>query len=289
MDESPETDGPEMEGDVEAAFSLLADETRLDILRQLYAADNALSFSELRERVGIRDSGQFNYHLGKLTEQFVEQGEAGYELNNAGYRVLGAVFAGSYDREVTVESIPVDGDCPLCNGTLVGGYEQDHCRITCEDCETAMITYPAPPGILRDRAEEDLPFVFSRYVRTVIRQVVSGFCPFCLGQVEPELGADEVPEGLGVTYWCQHCGVDMTMSTSVVLFDNHEAIQFVHDHGLDMYDEPLWKLGWLFDPEERRLDDEPGPAVVELSITLDDETLTARLDDDLSILEISRS
>ena len=292
MDESAPDggdDGPAVGEDVEAAFSLLADETRLDILRELYLAEDRLSFSALRERVGIRDSGQFNYHLGKLTEQFVGRDEEGYTLTNAGQRVLGAVFAGSYDRQESVESIPIDGDCPLCGGTLVGGYEQDHCRVECKDCESTVITYPAPPGILRGRDRENLPKVFSRYVRTVLAQGIAGFCPFCLGPTEPELEDENVPEGVGVTYRCRHCGADMSTTTGSVLIDNREVSQFAHDHGIDFEEDPLWELDPIFDAEERRLDDEPGPAVVELSMTLDDETLTVRLDEDLSVIETSRS
>jgi hypothetical protein len=60
--------------DPERAFRLLSDETRVGILRGLWEASNdAVSFSELRERVGTPDSGQFNYHLGKLREHFVSK------------------------------------------------------------------------------------------------------------------------------------------------------------------------------------------------------------------------
>jgi DNA-binding transcriptional ArsR family regulator len=49
----------------DAAFSVLGDETRLRILRTLGDATDLLSFSELRERLGRPDSGQFNYQAVK--------------------------------------------------------------------------------------------------------------------------------------------------------------------------------------------------------------------------------
>jgi DNA-binding transcriptional ArsR family regulator len=48
------------------AFSVVANETRLSILEALWRAPHSpVSFSELRQRVGMADSAQFNYHLGR--------------------------------------------------------------------------------------------------------------------------------------------------------------------------------------------------------------------------------
>ncbi len=63
------------------AFGRLADATRLDVLRALDAArDRSVSFSDLRGRVGVGDSGQFNYHLSRLRPHFVEKSDDGYRL-----------------------------------------------------------------------------------------------------------------------------------------------------------------------------------------------------------------
>mgnify|MGYP000409835950 CR=1 FL=1 len=284
MDERPLGNGPTGDSAVEAAFSLLADETRLSILRELYEADQPLSFSTLRERVGVRDSGQFNYHLGKLTDQFVDHGESGYELNNAGVRILGAVFAGSYDGDVTIEPVPIDDPCPLCDGSLQAVYDRDHFEITCRDCETHLVGYPAPPGILRGRERSELPDVFSRYARRVLEQIADGFCPFCLGPTEPELGAD-APVGVGIIYTCRHCGVEMTMDASISLLGDPEATTFLREHGLAIDEAPLWNLGPLFDAEERVIEDVSDPAAIAFAVESDGRTLTIRLDDEFSVLE----
>ncbi len=76
--------------DLAAVFDLLSDETRLAIVRALAESrcDDpgrpALTFSELRERVGARDAGRFNYHLGKLRGVLVEKTDAGYRLTPRG-------------------------------------------------------------------------------------------------------------------------------------------------------------------------------------------------------------
>ncbi|WP_227354497.1 DUF7347 domain-containing protein [Haladaptatus salinisoli] len=83
--ESSTADIPETAID---ALGTLASEHRIAILRELATADEPLAFSELRERVGIRDTGQFNYHLSKLRGRFVRETDGKYELGHAGERVV---------------------------------------------------------------------------------------------------------------------------------------------------------------------------------------------------------
>ncbi|SDQ26088.1 ArsR/SmtB family transcription factor [Natronobacterium texcoconense] len=93
------------------ALEALGNETRLAILRTLAEADGPLAFSELRERVGIRDSGKFNYHLSRLCEYFVRERQEGYELGHAGTRLIATTdAAGSDELEGGTDPEP----CPVC-------------------------------------------------------------------------------------------------------------------------------------------------------------------------------
>ena len=94
---SSESGGPTAGGDADAdeptlasAFDLLSDETRLRIVRELAAADpDPLAFSALCGRLGVRDTGRFNYHLGRLRGRLVEKREGGYVLTCEGSRLAG--------------------------------------------------------------------------------------------------------------------------------------------------------------------------------------------------------
>ncbi|WP_436927806.1 winged helix-turn-helix domain-containing protein [Halosimplex amylolyticum] len=69
-------------------FTLLSDETRVRILAALADADReAVCFSDLRGRVGMADSGQFNYHLDRLRGDLVAKTDDGYALTEAGRAV----------------------------------------------------------------------------------------------------------------------------------------------------------------------------------------------------------
>jgi hypothetical protein len=113
--------------DATYALEALGNEIRMSILRELADADGSLSFTELRKRVGLRDTGKFNYLLTKLCEYFVRQTETGYELGHAGTRVIAAV----------VPTATVDGNeanegnsCPVCGD---------------ENCEKLFHVHLTPP------------------------------------------------------------------------------------------------------------------------------------------------
>lgn len=119
-------------GDTADALSVLAHETRLEIVSELADAAEPLSFTTLRERVGIRDTGKFNYHLTALCEYFVRETRAGYELGHAGERladdagVVATAGAETGDRnESATASV-----CPVCGD---------------EDCEKLFHVHVRPP------------------------------------------------------------------------------------------------------------------------------------------------
>ena len=85
-------------------FAIVGEESRLAILEALWRLDAPAAFSDLRAEVGTRDSAQFNYHLGKLTDQFVHKTDAGYELRTAGERIVQAILAGSFTQRPDVKS-----------------------------------------------------------------------------------------------------------------------------------------------------------------------------------------
>jgi hypothetical protein len=100
--------------DPDEVFSAVANETRFDILRAVWdltktdAGDASATFAAVRAEAGVQDSGQFNYHLQKLSPRFVRKTEEGYETTHAGSQLVGAVVGEDPLRvEATVE---VDGE-----------------------------------------------------------------------------------------------------------------------------------------------------------------------------------
>lgn len=114
-----------------AVFELLADETRLAIVRELAAERQSnwqwsgATFAELRRAVGIADAGNFSYHLEKLRGPLVVKDGDEYHLRNRGMELVGAVESGQYTGAGTPLRGETDYECPYpdCDRPLVGVYE----------------------------------------------------------------------------------------------------------------------------------------------------------------------
>lgn len=267
----------------EETFALLGNETRVDVLRALAAAEGPLPFSELRERVGTRDSGGFNYHLGKLAGVFVKQGEEGYELTLAGLQVVGALVAGTYTAEASMEPMGIDDPCPSCGeGSLVVSFADEQARIDCTDCEQFHNRFSFPPGTLDQYEPDELPEAFDRWMRARVGQITAGFCANCAGRLAGELRPDEEPPR--IEWRCERCG-DRASTSAVTPALYHPAVLgFLHDHGVDAHGTPSWRL--LSGDDYDVTADEAGTTV---RVSLDDETLTARIDPEGSVASVERS
>ncbi len=289
--------------DPEEAFSLVANELRFSIVEALWDAETdgrrSLSFSALRERVGLRDSGQFNYHLGKLTPRFVRQVEEGYELTYAGRQVVGAAVSGTYtDADVTVD--PVDaGDCPQCAATIEAEYDKGSIVIHCPDCDL-MITdgLPAPPVLAAHHDPEELPAVFNRLVQMRMRTLFEGFCPLCGGPVDStpipfldddEHGYEDEDSGgdeVGVTHQCQACEREIYSTVVGSVIDHPTVTGAYNDHGVDLQRTPVWELDWVGDSISTV--ESEAPPRLSIAFEIADDLVRVTVDDDCEVVEYER-
>ncbi len=125
-------------------LKLFGNDTRRRILQTLWEHLNindyatrgqiGLSFAELRERAGVSDSGNFNYHIGRLTGKLVEKQDGEYVLTPLGYNLMRCI---QELRSFSYEAQPeqrVDTPCPFCGGDLVAEYRRELVRVRCCDC-----------------------------------------------------------------------------------------------------------------------------------------------------------
>lgn len=292
--------------DMDDAFSRVANDTRFEIIQSLWSASSdgeaPLAFSRLRERTGIEDSGQFNYHLGELIPQFVRDTEDGYTLTWAGRKVIGAAVSGVYTDATSTAVGPLDvGTCPNCSGTLEGTYQNGEMVIECADCGVIVTDgLNAPPIVAAGHEHEDLPTVLNKLLLTEVQKTARGFCNICSGQVEttirpPDDAHGEVEEGtdgefLGffdVSATCQACGYRAHGVVGAYLLDHPAVTAFLWDAGIDIRNTPIWELEWLFEPHTVLLEEDPLRA--EVTIEVGDESLTLTVAEDLTVLDHKRS
>jgi hypothetical protein len=209
----------------EAAFAILGDETRLNILRVLWQRgavhayddvdDSAatISFSELRRHVDVRDNGRFNYHLSKLVPQFVRKTDDGYRLSGAGKRLARTVatVAGGHDVERIGE---VDTDCPVCGGRVIATYEDQWLRVACTECagvfgdaapHGTLLNAPFPaPGLVGRTPDEAVATELYRCMLD-LASLMQGVCPGCASPVTGRLDVCEAHDATDEAF-CGACG-----------------------------------------------------------------------------------
>lgn len=267
------------------AFELLAEETRADVLRALAAhqrdnpRDPALSFSELREHAGVADSGNFNYHLGKLDGRFVRKTDAGYALTPRGVRLAALAVAGFADPAFG-DPEPLGADCPACGEPLAVAYDEGMVAVACGSDHVFPRSFMRPPGAGRDPA--DLARVASLLGRQTAERVAAGVCPVCDGRVDVaprDLGTDVVP----VTYTgtCADCGTPVGVPPEFVASTVPAVVAFWHERGVDVADTPVWALPlWDAAATERE-----GEAVV-VTLACAGDRLSVTFDDSASVVTV---
>jgi hypothetical protein len=284
-------------------FAVLADDTRVAILQALWETeDYEASFSELRDAVGMRDSGQFNYHLDKLVGPFVAKTEDGYELTQAGKQINGAIEAGAYTVTGTFDPIPLESPCPTCRGDQTLRYEDDTVHVECDGCQ-ARYQFGVPPAAFAGYDREEIPAVASRYLRTKVRGLHSGFCPFCGGRVDPTVGAvadlddiDEPPAEVSnalaeqietiplIEFACQQCEAAPRTGLYFTLLDHPAVAGFFYDHGINVEDRSVWDFPDM-DPDHQIVRSRD-PFRASVTYEADGDALTVVVDEHLSVVDI---
>jgi len=302
------------------AFELLGNETRLAILVALweaydpFAGDDAVRFSELRERVGTGDSGQFNYHLDRLDGHFVEATDGGYRLREAGLTFVRSVIAGAGIEEPSFERAEVDMECGLCGGTVEVLYDGEWVYNVCTECEGLWTDAEAPEGHLSKFKLDPAGFTdrsagevyAAAWVRAFqnIYSMVEGVCPSCSGPVEGWLERcethDESSEGI-----CDDCGrraaliarlrcpvcKDWAQSTLGGVTKYHPAlVAFHYDHGLGLQYgfNDLASINRRLETGETDAEvRSENPLRVRVTVEIDGETAWVELDEELTVVDAS--
>lgn len=278
----------EAPADPERAFWLLSDETRIAILRALWDASNdPLSFTELRERVGNPDSGQFNYHLGKLREHFVSKGEDGYTLTQAGREVVRAVLAGSLTDQPHVEAAPIDGHCPECGASLVVRYDE-YGIVDCSECGDTVMWNEFPPAALAGRQPAEVAEAFDKWTRNRFHLAMEGICPNCACEMVVEPLEDTGEGRLSTDHRCRNCKYEARVPLFGHVIRHPAVVSFFYERDVDVATLPYWKLRTLArDFDETVLTDEPW--AVSVTVTAGDGQLRLTLDEQLEVTAVEQS
>ena len=305
-------------------FKLLGDETRLAILLALWdaydprATENGITFSDLRHRVGVQDSGQFNYHLGKLEGQFIQKTEAGYELLRPGRKLIQSIIAGTGIQAPILPPTEIDDTCDLCGAPVTVSYENAYVYLCCTEClGQGSLDDPHPTGVLsgwtmeptglegRTAAEVYTTSTIKTLGRIAMR--MEGICPDCSGPVEWDISVcqdhDSSPEEK-----CAACGREEEIfaqeictvckssgygNPSIKILLHPAVVAFYYDHGIELGFTGTTELTDILrmmaiqeqaEEEVHQID----PLRIQVTLQEDDEELVVVLDEMMTVLETHR-
>lgn len=279
-----EDDGQE----IGEGFELLSNETRIGILRALSERlkedpdDPTIGFSDLRRKVGLRDSGNFNYHLSQLEGHFVEKTETGYRIAPAGLQVLAAIIAGTYSEGDDLGPVEITDDCPACGERLSARYRDNLLEVSCPN-EHRFVN-AIPPGAIDGRDLPEILRLMTLETQQQMELAVHGICPYCMGRLEWSI--DPEPEGPFPEFGnqCGRCGVKVNIPVVACLLAHPKVISFYANHDINVRERPLWAKEFF---QTMEVEIESDPVTVTVEIQIDGDELSATIAQDLSILDIS--
>ncbi|WP_049972865.1 DUF7351 domain-containing protein [Haladaptatus cibarius] len=278
--------------DSDKFFDLLSNSTRIDILRALAAAyeetptDPWLEYNELRTTVGVRDNGNFNYHLNRMDDLLVK-GSAGYSLSRIGMAILSTVVSGVFDPDWQWGPVDTDGDCQYCDDPVQLVYRDGNLWLTC-GIDDHTIPLSVPPSILDSHPDgvvvEQVAMLQHQW-SALTRQ---GICSECYGHVDGDIrygGARK--DHYHYHGECRRCGFHHGVAVGLFVLGHPTVRAFYYERGVDIRTTPFWTLGFCEPGGETVLSTDP--LRLRIDVTHDGDELSVTLDQDGTVVSTDRT
>lgn len=305
-----ESENGESSMEPEEAFGLLGNETRVSILQTLWDAfesgkeQDALAYSELFEAVDYDDSGNFSYHLEKLTGPFVRQTTDGYELKQTGINVIRAVVTGTVTGDPEFGPTAVDVACPICGGTVEVAYADEILTASCAACDGALRWHDEPgylflglvsPALMDHRSVDGALRAAITNLFYQLAALRDGVCPHCSGVPTWTLEACHAhtpgPSSLcpncdrfqltkAVTV-CRSCKWRAFPPAAVVMLTAPPVIAFYQNHGIEHPFAGWEGLARSFEVREELVSE--APLRVQFRFQADDDELSLTVDETMDV------
>ncbi len=277
-------------------LAAIGNEHRIAILyelQQAYRHDrSSLPYATLKRRIGVRDSGNFNYHLQQLVGRFVFQADnGGYALTYAGRKIVSALSAGIFTEQAGERRFDAPGTCYACDkASLIARYEQERLYITCQSCGEEVFHGPFPPAPVAHR--DDRLRAFERWSRRWNALATTGTCPECGSEMNTTLTTQEPTTSIGnvshrFLYTCTNCWARVYLPIGCAVRDHPSVIGFHTTHDVELDTQPLWDLPWALSCEYTTFDSDQ--SCVHLRIPIETDELHLSVNDSGTIVSIAET
>lgn len=308
--------GPTVPAWPEEAFTILGNETRLEILGTLwtayepYGADSTRTFSELYEAVEMYGTSNFSYHLDQLVGPFVTETPEGYRINAQGLEVIQSVIAGTLSDSPSFDPEAIDEACPLCDGSVHVTYDGRYFTCICGDCDGIwprddgsgfLMRFNVPvAGVVQRSTEElfeamlvDSFFSIAMFLRNV--------CPRCGGPIDVDIevcedhaidagrrcSSCELPHLAEATTICSVCKSAVRGPVRIAMLANPTVTGFYYNHGIEHRFASWATYHRAYEVTEELLSMDP--LRLQLAIPAGTDVLELTIDDAMQVIDAERS
>lgn len=270
-----------------------------------------VKFSELQERVGVEDSGRLNYHLGELATHFIRHTENGYQLSEAGKRVMRVVISGTAIDDVTIDPTEIDVSCIFCGGSTEISYEDGLLSHRCLRCNSRCVAeYPQsllsqeefPPAGLLNRTTDNVYPANRVWAKHREASVMERVCPECSGPIsvasiriydnhQPVPTDDEVCDSCGTVFWgivhnvCEVCKFHMQLPTSHYPPTHPAVLAFYYEHGIEFDLASHEQLAHLLEYQQEVSSEDP--LRIRTTVPLGGDEITVTFNDQMSVRDVT--
>ena len=276
-------------------FRLLADDTRVDILRaaavaqyeleQVGSGAAALAFSEIYDYVEVENTSKLSYHLGELTGTYLRKSDDGYSLTHAGERIVRFILSGNYQQPDSFEPKPVEGVCVFCGEeALEATLSHQFFRIDCSACKKPVTGQPITPAQVETHDDEALIQSIKRQSAEVSKQLRSGMCPECGAHLSTDVidvSGNPLPDADSflVVSTCEKCLREYNSPLTYSVVHHPASIAFHWDRGVDVSSRGIWEFNeHLYEGDWTSERIESNPDEYEVVLRHENDAVRLRLD-----------
>lgn len=270
----------------------------------------------MRQRANGADFSNLHYHLDKLVGHFVRKTDHGYDLYDAGRRVVEAVLSGAVTDTPLIEPTRTTNQCPFCSAPVAVGFQHGRVELTCTECP-GLVKFAGsqgkrfteygtlgfflfPPAGVHGRSPEGILEAAWTWRHSDFLSDSSGVCSRCSASLEYSVNVCEnhdATEGFceqcGRRYamefniHCRNCNYNPTSIAPGILLANTELLAFLTTRGInpvapDKFDRAIRVLAHY---DEEVVSTRPFKA--RFTFTADGDSLTLTLDDTLSVIDVT--
>lgn len=223
----------------------LADETRLRIIATLAReqagnGDAAIGFADLRRAVGVDDSGNFSYHLNRLSDRFVVRTDEGYVLTSAGTHVA-SILISEVCSDTAGDPQSTSFDCAVYSDPVRVQTGSGKVAFECKNGHGLREVWV--PAVVLLRGSDDALQQVTNQMYNDLEVAATGTCARCHRAVS--WSTDSVPAAQGgvlAVADCTACGMVYSSPLSVWAVADWDVRARIQLAGIDLRELPPCEL-----------------------------------------------